>query len=232
MSPVIAASLLGGVLALDNRSSLRLMISQPICGGLLTGLALGAPSEGFMAGGLLQMMFIGCIPLRGRNTPDLPIGGVAAAALYILASRATGGDPESSGLILFLSLASAVAAAAAGNAVYRRWYAAASSIHSKAMDFASKGRLGMVSAIHLSTLIPHFLLGLLIIAVSLLVGRPLICLITERLRLTAHGSFHYVYLVVPFIGIGSMVRLHGTRARLFWLCAGFLATYIFLLAGS
>ncbi len=77
---VLSVSVVGGALALDHRAHVRLLVSQPICGGLLTGLVLGDWRAGFLAGSILQMMFLGTFPVRGAPLPDLPLGGVIASA--------------------------------------------------------------------------------------------------------------------------------------------------------
>ena len=156
MNPVVAASILGGLLAVDYRSSLGLMVSQPICGGLLTGLVLGAPAEGMLAGGLIQMIFLGHVPVRGEQKPDLPTAGVTAAALYILVGRAVGDDPALGGSILFISLFTGMLAAVAGHYVYRWWERRATALAIAAARSAEAGRFRRISVIHLSTVALHF----------------------------------------------------------------------------
>jgi len=109
---VLSVSVVGGALALDHRAHVRLLVSQPICGGLLTGLVLGDWRAGFLAGSILQMMFLGTFPVRGAPLPDLPLGGVIASALYILAPRAEIAGED--GFVLACSLAAGIAAAIAG----------------------------------------------------------------------------------------------------------------------
>jgi mannose/fructose/N-acetylgalactosamine-specific phosphotransferase system component IIC len=146
MNPVLSASLLAGALASDNRSSLRLMVSQPVCGGLLAGFALGNPREGLLAGAVLQMLFLGLVPVRGIGMSDLALGGVAASSLYILALRSAAVDPAAKGLVLLLSLAAALGVAAAGSCVYRFWESRAHVFTDAALRLAGRGRFGLASA--------------------------------------------------------------------------------------
>lgn len=230
MSSLLAASALGGLLALDNRGSLRFMISQPICGGLLTGLVLGAPYEGFMAGALFQMMFLGCVFVRGERIPDMPVGGVTAAALYVLVNRKLGGDPAVHGAILFWSLLLGIAVSWLGVFVYRLWRRWSVRFYDSAAGFAADGRPGRASAIHMSAVLFHFLYPFLVIAAVLALGRSLICFIVIKAGSASGGSISLLYVLVPFIGLGSLVRLHFIRTRVFWFGAGFLVSYVFLLA--
>jgi mannose/fructose/N-acetylgalactosamine-specific phosphotransferase system component IIC len=229
LNPILAASTLGGVLAVDNRSSLGLMISQPICGGLLTGLALGAPSEGMAAGALFQMLFLGFVPLRGERMADLPLGGVTAAALYIIAGRDTGGSPVDSGLVLFWSLFAAFMISALSRIGYELWERRSWSLSVAAMRFVDQGRLGSASAVHLSALLLHFIFGFLLLAVFLPVGRAFIAALLTRVGGESTGSLQLLYLMIPFIGLGHLVRMQLVKARAFWFGSGFLVFYVFFL---
>lgn len=230
MNPVVMASLVGGLLAVDNRSSLRLMISQPICGGLITGLLLGAPAEGLLAGGLLQMMFLGHVPVRGERVADLPLGGVAAAALFILVNREVGGDPLYMGVVLFLSLLAALIVSALGDVLYRWWERRAGFLADAAVRCARKGNTAGISAIHLSVLLLHFAFAFSILFVVIAAGRPLLSLGAVTLVKASGESYQPLAVLVPFIGVGSLLRLHFIRTRVFWFGTGFLVSFVFLLA--
>ena len=147
MNPVLSASLLAGALASDNRSSLRLMVSQPVCGGLLAGFVLGNPREGLLAGAVLQMLFLGMIPVRGIGMSDLALGGVAVSSLHILALRSAAVDPAAKGLVLLLSLAASLGVAAAGRSVYRFWESRSHVFADAALRLAGRGRFALASAL-------------------------------------------------------------------------------------
>ncbi len=230
MNPVVVASLVGGVLAVDNRSSLRIMVSQPICGGLITGLLLGAPAEGLMAGGLLQMMFLGHVPVRGERVPDLPLGGVTASALFILVNGSAGGDPISKGVVLFLSILAALFVAVLGDALYRWWERRAGFLADAAVRRARAGDTAGVSVIHLSVLLLHFTGAFSILFVVIAAGRPLFSLWAAMLVEALGEKLQPLAVLVPFIGVGSLLRLHFIRTRVFWFGAGFLVSFVLLLA--
>ncbi len=222
MNPVIVASLIGGMLAVDHRSSRGLMVSQPLCGGLITGIFLGAPAEGMLAGGLLQMIFLGHVPVRGERFPDLPVAGVAAAALYILVNREAGAEPALRGVVLFWSLLTAILIAAPGHYFYRWWERRADSLVQSAVRSAREGRSLRVSTIHLSMLLVHFTYAFCMLLVVVAVGGPLISRGAVMLTALSGETFGTFAALVPFIGVGSLLRLHGIRTRIFWFGAGFL----------
>ncbi len=230
MNPAIVASIIGGALAVDHRSSLGLMVSQPLCGGLITGMLLGAPAEGMLAGGLLQMIFLGHVPVRGERFPDLPVAGVAASALYILVNREVGADPTLRGIVLFWCLLAAILIAVLGHYFYRWWEQRVASLLQPAVPSAREGSSLRVSAIHLSMLFLHFTYAFCVLFIFIAGGRPLLSRGATMLARVSGETFGSLAALVPFIGVGSLLRLHCFRTRMFWFGAGFLVSYVFVLA--
>lgn len=221
MSPVLSASLLAGALASENRSSLRLMVSQPLCGGFLTGLLLGNLRDGFLAGALLQMLFLGMITVRGMRMPDLTLGGVAGAAVYILAQRETSSDPGVKGLALFISLAVALGVAIIGSAVHRFWESRSFFLTRWATRAAAGGRFRLASALHFSTLAVHGIAGFAVVAGAVIAGVPLAAAVIGVVPRQSCEPLASLHVLLPFIGAGSLLALNVTKARVFLFCAGF-----------
>lgn len=90
----LCASLLGGLLCVDRTAAFQVMVSRPIAAGPLTGLLLGVPEAGLVAGGLIELLFIGDLPV-GRYVPvndtALTVGVTAIAAHVIGATGAASG---------------------------------------------------------------------------------------------------------------------------------------------
>ncbi|MBN1884036.1 MAG: PTS sugar transporter subunit IIC [Candidatus Krumholzibacteriota bacterium] len=225
MREAIIAAAIGGLLAVDSRSSLRFMISQPIVGGLLTGLALGAPGEGFLAGSLMQMMFLGYVTVRGHHVPDLPMAGAAAAAVFVLSPR--GLDPAAQGAVLFVALAVGLGAAWLGHVVYRGVGHLTAEIAPVALRLYLQGRRSTAMALHLSLLPLHFLYGFTIVLLAVPLGRALVSLAGGQI-----DSWAQLGLLLPAIGVGALMRLHLVRTRVFWLGAGFLFSFLLLTMGG
>ncbi len=229
MGPILVASILGGVLAVDFRSSLRIMFSQPICGGLITGIVLGSPLEGFFAGALFQMMFLGNVTIRGDRVLDLPVGGVAASALYILSIREFGGDISVNGIVLFFSILMSILVAGAGQVFYSWWEKMSGRLTGRAFDYIREGRFRVASAVHISILLVHFLYAFLLLMAVLPVGRVFIVFIVAGSGNFFQGSLSGLYLLLPFIAIGSLIKLHLARLQMFWFAIGFLLTVIIVM---
>jgi mannose/fructose/N-acetylgalactosamine-specific phosphotransferase system component IIC len=232
MNPVLSASLLAGALALDNRSSLRLMVSQPVCGGLLAGFVLGNPREGLLAGAVLQMLFLGMIPVRGIGMSDLALGGVAASSLYILALRSAAVDPAAKGLVLLLSLAASIGVAAGGRCVYRFWESRSHVFADAALRLAGGGRFVLASAVHFSTLAIHFAVGFAVMAAVVLAGVPAVVGVAGDVWGKWAEPLAGLPVLLPFIGAGSLLALNLGRVRGFLFLAGFCTVMLVLLFRS
>ena len=74
-------SLIGGLLSLDRRAAMQLMLSQPLVAVSLLGVIMGYPDYGVLLGCLLQLIWMSCV-LFGANVPrndtlaSVTIGGV------------------------------------------------------------------------------------------------------------------------------------------------------------
>jgi fructoselysine and glucoselysine-specific PTS system IIC component len=230
MSAYLAVSLIGGALTLENRSSLRLMLSQPICSGLILGLALDAPAEGLFAGLMFQVLFLGFVHLRGERLPDIPIGGVTAAALYILSMRRLGGAYV--GTTLFLSLLLGLLVSLGGYAMYRFWERKVWYVSSLAMRYVMEGRFRLAARLHMAGLLFHFVFGFAVLILVVPAGVEFITAVAGFVGDEWNGSIDAIRYIVPFIGAGLLARLYFVRDRAFWFGSGFLVTYVlFLLKG-
>jgi mannose/fructose/N-acetylgalactosamine-specific phosphotransferase system component IIC len=232
VNAILTVSLLGGLLSLESRAELRLMVSQPVCGGLITGFLLGEPAAGLFAGAMFQAMFLGFVPIRGKGMPDLAVGGVAVSAYYILSVQRLGGGPAMEGVILLCALLFGIGISMLGFAIYRVWERRAWTIFEAAAASAMKGRFGQASTMHLATLGFHFLYGFAALLALVPAGTAVIAAVAGWVGAEPGGSINALQYIVPMIGVGSLSRLYFTRSRAFWFGAGFLVTYLFFIVRS
>jgi mannose/fructose/N-acetylgalactosamine-specific phosphotransferase system component IIC len=186
------------------------------------GLLLGNPRDGFLAGALLQMLFLGMITVRGSRMPDLTLGGVTASSVYILAQREAGSDPGVKGFVLFISLAAALGVAVIGCVVHRFWERHSFFLARWGMRSAEKGRFWLASALHFSTIAIHGIVGFAIVAGAVIAGVPLASAAIAAVPGHWCEPFVSLSVLVPFIGAGSLLALNLTRVRIFLFGAGFV----------
>lgn len=84
---IVALVGLAGFLALDATAALQIMLSQPIVAGALAGVVCGQFEMGVVVGGILQLVWLGALPVGAASFPDAPVGTVAGVgAAWILAT--------------------------------------------------------------------------------------------------------------------------------------------------
>jgi mannose PTS system EIIC component len=83
---MIADYLLAGVVAviagLDRTAAFQFMLSRPIVAAPLTGLLLGSPLTGLQVGALIELLWLGRLPVGAAIPPDdtqVAVGGTAIA---------------------------------------------------------------------------------------------------------------------------------------------------------
>jgi mannose/fructose/N-acetylgalactosamine-specific phosphotransferase system component IIC len=226
MGTTLLVAVIGGIVAFDHRSSLRLLISQPICGGLLTGLVLGDWRAGFLAGAVLQMMFLGTVPVRGAPLPDLPLGGVVSAALCVLVPRAIGGDPSARGLVLALSIAAGLVAAVVGRAAYRWWEGQADALADAAGRAVEKDRWWAPPLFHVSTVAVHFAFGFAVAGGAAAIGVPAGAAFVRSVAGDWCEPLGSLDVLLPFIGAGALLLMNLTKVRIFLYAAGFACVFL------
>jgi mannose/fructose/N-acetylgalactosamine-specific phosphotransferase system component IIC len=75
--------LFGALALLDQTSAFQIMISRPLVAGTLTGLALGQPGAGMALGCLVELLWLGAIPIGSVIPPDFTSATVAGVALAL-----------------------------------------------------------------------------------------------------------------------------------------------------
>jgi mannose/fructose/N-acetylgalactosamine-specific phosphotransferase system component IIC len=70
---------LGMLLSLERSATPGLLLSQPIFAAALCGALLGRFEAALAAGAIVQLVFLGVLPVGGARLPDTLLGGLAAA---------------------------------------------------------------------------------------------------------------------------------------------------------
>src|SRR5215218_4811641 len=80
-----AATVLGGLLALDGTSVAQLMVSRPFVAATLGGVLAGRPAEGMAVGLVLEALHLAVLPVGASRYPEGGPAAVAAGAVYAAA---------------------------------------------------------------------------------------------------------------------------------------------------
>lgn len=77
-----AAAAAGGIAGLDEDAWPQVMVSRPLVSATVGGWLAGDPAAGFLAGAVLELLFLRHLPLGGARRPDAGPAGVVAGAAH------------------------------------------------------------------------------------------------------------------------------------------------------
>jgi mannose/fructose/N-acetylgalactosamine-specific phosphotransferase system component IIC len=229
MSSLLVVSLLGGALITEEKSSVGLMLSSPICAGLLVGLVMGKPSEGFFAGALFQMIFMGYVPVRGERSMSVGAASIAGVAIYLLGCRTTGNDSSFQQDILFLSILMGVLISGTGDFCYITRENSFWSISRSATGHATAGNYSKASWWHMGGLFADFFSGFLFILATVALGRYVVSTAAGFMDSLSGNMMPSLKVLIPFIGVAALMRIHIFSSKVIWFGAGFIVTVVFFL---
>ncbi|MBI5287191.1 MAG: PTS sugar transporter subunit IIC [Deltaproteobacteria bacterium] len=84
-------ALAGGVLALDRTAVFQIMVSRPIVTGPIIGLLFERPEAGLMVGFLLELLWIGELPVGGSIPAHETAAAIIAAGVAVGVEKGPGG---------------------------------------------------------------------------------------------------------------------------------------------
>lgn len=94
MNSFLVLSLIGGLLAVDDRAGWQSLLAQPVFGALLVGAAVGELQTAMAVGLTLELIYLSIFPMRGLRRPDQVAGAVVGAGSAALVVHLTA-DPRS-----------------------------------------------------------------------------------------------------------------------------------------
>jgi PTS system mannose-specific IID component len=217
---LLLAALIAGITALDNVHMLQWMISRPVIAGSLVGAALGDLNSGMLCGAMIELVWLGVLPIGNYTPPDAHITACAAATV----AAAWGGGPGGCLVAVLLCVPIGVI--------------------SKRVDLQMRHALGLRAEAILKGPPPYHSRALVVIALApvivkaalavLLVGVAAGALEPIARPLWAHERLGRGLLVgatlVPALGMVQLARCIGARGREKWVAMGSVAAILFLIA--
>ncbi|MEK7841581.1 MAG: PTS sugar transporter subunit IIC, partial [Deltaproteobacteria bacterium] len=85
------ASAAGGLLSLDRTAAFQVMVSRPLVASPVIGYILGDAMTGLLIGGVLELLFIGELPVGGYIPPHETMLTVVITAVSLIGQKALGG---------------------------------------------------------------------------------------------------------------------------------------------
>jgi PTS system mannose-specific IIC component len=94
----------GGIVSLDTTAALQGLISHPLVSCTITGLLLGNVALGLFVGIVLELLWLGELPIGAAYFAESNLGATAAAAIAVISAQLTGRPTVALALALILSV--------------------------------------------------------------------------------------------------------------------------------
>jgi len=223
---LLAVAGLCGLLVVDDTAWGQTWFSQPLPAALLTGWICGDPLTGLAIGLPLQLVLVGNIPVGQTFIGDPTVAVVSAVAAAVLSGHQLGPALGFGGgglPLLGWMIVGAALLSLAGNSLVQAERRAHVPLMLEGHRTLRDGDLGRIIRLHRRAVVLTFLRGVLgsLLAIVLLarVWIPLLDVLPDRLL----SACSIVAVLLPGLGIGTMVDRHGAVRSLPWVGAGLAA---------
>ena len=211
LSKILILSLFSGLLGLDATAALQVMVCRPLVVGGAVGWMLGDPALGLAIGSLVEMLWIGGVPVGALVPPDGTQAATVAAAVAIVLghnSRFPGAGDAAAALGVIAALAVGVLGARA-EIFQRRLTGLLVRRAERAVD---EGSLRDLRGVIFGALGLAWLHGFAVCAVCLAVGLPVLGLLLTALPAEAIRALHLSFWLIWLLGL-AMVADHFWERR-------------------
>lgn len=208
IAEIALISVVGGFISIDRTAAFQLMISRPVVTSPLIGMLLGDVMTGIQAGLIIELLWIGSLPVGASVPPDETIVSILVPSLAIWQNRITGGEGyQTLALALILTIPLAILARRLDSGIREKNI---SSAHA-ADRFARQGLVDSVGRECLSGLKRFYLGYSLLIFFSLLLGAGLFPYLYSLLPPFFLKGLERLYYILPLIGLASLMA--STRVK-------------------
>jgi mannose/fructose/N-acetylgalactosamine-specific phosphotransferase system component IIC len=225
---ILISSTLGGVFALDLLVAFQLMLCRPLVAATLTGLVLGEPGAGLSFGCLMELIWVGAIPVGSVVPPDFSLAAVFGAASTVLMHQ---WNPSLAweACVIWALLWSLPLASLGGwvEQIQRRWHRA---LVDQAVAQLGDGDESALGRAVLRSLRWSFLRGFVFVALTLLMFVHPMSLLLNRVFDTARGAFESMYWMGLMLGFVVLVDQFWERRWLKASSASFVVSALMLYA--
>lgn len=211
---IIESILLGFVAILgilDTRILGITMLDRPLVMCTLTGLVLGDITQGILIGATLEAVFLGNINIGAATPPDIVTGSILATAFAIVSKE---------GAEAALALAIPIAVLAQTLGIIVRTVIA--QFGHKALDYAKKGNVKGVSAMHLLPLILYSLSVFIPVVLGYGFGANVVINILDMIPSVVMDGLKIASKILPAFGFALLINMMISKKLAPYFFLGFL----------
>jgi len=208
IAEIALVSLVGGFISIDRTAAFQVMLSRPVVTSPLIGMMLGDVMTGIQAGLVIELLWIGSLPVGASVPPDETIVSILVPSLAIWQGRITDGAGfQILALALILTIPLAILARRLDSGIREKNI---SSAHA-ADNFARQGSVDEVERECLSGLKRFYAGYTLLIFFSLLAAAVIFPYLYALLPAFFLKGLERFYYLLPLIGLASLMA--STRIK-------------------
>lgn len=212
IATLLLLSAVCGLLGLDATGAFQVMVSRPLVVGGVVGGLLGQPALGLAVGSLVEMLWMGGVPIGSVVPPDGTTAAAMAAAAAILLRDPSRPDSASAAAALGMLAAVPVGVLGARAEILQRGIV---DRMSRTVDkTVENGSLKGVMGILFAALGLAWLRGALVCAFSLGVGLPALGWILNHLPHEGLRALRWCFWLFWLLGMAEVVNYFWERRSL------------------
>ena len=222
---LLLGALISLICGLDRVAILQIMISRPIVAAPLTAFVLGEPLVGLQIGMMVELLWLGRLPVGATVPPDDTQIAVAGSVLVIVLGRIL----NASGLeFLLLCLLVAIPFGMVGQ--YFDRYARQYNVYlAKQVELAlDRGSLAAAEWWHLRGLISFSLAAIATYAVILFGGLLIVPLLWPFIQQPLIFSVDWLPVALPLVGIAVILGTINVSRAITLFCVSFSMAFLLM----
>lgn len=224
-SDYLLGALIAVVAGLDRTAAFQFMVSRPIVCGPLTGWAIGEPMIGLMVGALIELLWLGRLPVGAAIPPDDT--QVAVGATLLSASMQNAFAVSSTAVVL-LSLLIAMPLGKIGQFFDRRVRYFNSRFVRQAERDLDEGHVARVPRQHLRGVLSFAFASLATVVVIVTAGSLIMTLLGPLVLGRIEGMKNWLMLAFPLVGTAVILGTINVSRAMTLFCSSF-ATALLLM---
>ncbi len=224
-SELLTGALIAVVLGLDRTAAFQCMLSRPIVAGPLTGVVFGDAWIGLQIGALVELLWLGRLPVGAAIPPDDTQVTVAATVLSVAAVSQFEGSPAAWG---FFCLLTAMPLGKLGQVFDRYVRERNADLLRRAENGIAAGQTRAVEKWHLLGLVHFALASLLAYAGIVVPGWIVIHLIGPDLLDTVAQMKGWLLLAFPLVGTATILAAINVSRAVTLFSASFITAFLLM----
>lgn len=186
---------------------------RPLVTGLIVGLILGDVKMGLIAGGTLELVWMGAVPVGGAQPPNVVVGGIIGTAFAILSKQ----DPTT-------AIGIAIPFAVAVQACITLLFTLFSAVMTKADKFAEEGNTKGIENINYLGLAILFVFYFTVTFLPISLGAEAAQRIVSYMPEWLIAGFGVAGGMMPAIGFAMLLKIMFKKDFAIYLAVGFIMT--------